>query len=125
MNVEKNDFIIDFSDPEQKQNYINFINSLESQYKIQHERFNKYITTEQRNYYWVCIKYLSDHTGHSQRECHIIMKWMFNIDSIVTKSTHEMTLYIESIKLFALEELNIRIPNSNEIIYNTNFISYD
>ncbi len=38
MSVEKNDFIIDFSDPEQKQNYINYINSLESQYKIQHEQ---------------------------------------------------------------------------------------
>lgn len=88
----------------------------------------------QNRYYWgVVLKYLSDETGHTQEELHEIMKLRFlkpvamifngvayNIAPSTTKlNTGEFSTFIEQIRDFASAELSCYIPSPDEY-YNEN-----
>lgn len=77
-------------------------------------------------YYWgVVIQMISDETGFTPEEAHEAMKWLFlkkqigkivSVRSTATLNTLEFENYVENIKRFASLELNLYIPNPNEIL---------
>lgn len=86
-------------------------------------------STNQNKYYWsVVLKMVSEFTGHTQNEMHEYFKEEFLphkqvLDkSIVMSSTKlktdEFEKYLEDIRRFAAEKLNVVIPLPNEIITN-------
>ena len=86
-------------------------------------------STNQNKYYWsICLGMVSEFTGHTPEELHEYFKEMFLphkqvLDkSIVMSSTKlktdEFEKYLEDIRRFAAEKLNVVIPLPNEIITN-------
>jgi len=87
-------------------------------------------TIKQNDYYWgVVIRMIADETGHSSEEIHELMKSMFLKDILIIKNevyfTNKSTTllntkqfskdYVDRIKLWALDKLNINIPDPDEI----------
>jgi hypothetical protein len=92
---------------------------------IRHDRSNN-----QNCYLWgVVYKMLSDETGHTADEIHEWGKITFNGENLIIggkevrvgKSTAELDTvgfedYCQNIRVWAQEELNVRIPLPNEIL---------
>ena len=87
-------------------------------------------SNDQNEFYWgVALKLISDHTGHTCEELHDILKYKFLgtdekkiagetvkiLKSTTRQKTDEFETYLESIRRFALLELNIKIALPNEI----------
>jgi hypothetical protein len=85
----------------------------------------------QNKYYWsVCCKLISEHTGYTSEEVHEFLKEKFltdkhkiviggeerEIESATTTrlTTKEFEVYCENIRRFAAQELNINIPEPGE-----------
>lgn len=88
-------------------------------------------SNEQNKYYWgVALKLISDHTGYTEDEVHEIMLNKFSLkkEIIIGDETHiikgrshnmktdEFEKYLEDIRRFAAEKLNTIIPLPNEIL---------
>jgi hypothetical protein len=84
-------------------------------------------SNNQNSYYWgVVLSLIYDHTGHSLEELHEAFKYKFlkkfNSDGLeFVQSTTDLTTtgmmeYIENIKRFAAEELDIVIPDPDRVI---------
>ena len=81
-------------------------------------------------YYWgVVIKLLSEHTGFDKDETHELMKGMYlktklevngklydSVKSTTKINNKQMLIYIEKIKQFASETLEVYIPDPHEAI---------
>ena len=81
-------------------------------------------TSQQNKYLWAIYKLIADGTGNCATDIHSYCKATFlptksvllgNAEHVVTGSTRslstkEMTIYIESIRMWAAEELDISIP---------------
>lgn len=81
-------------------------------------------------YYWgVVIKLLSEHTGFDKYETHELMKGLYlktkvemngklydSIKSTTKINNKQMLIYIEKIKQFASETLEVYIPDPHEAI---------
>jgi hypothetical protein len=94
--------------------------------KIKHSR-----TTAQNKYYWgVVVKLISQHTGHDTEQIHELLKQMFSPKwylratapieiSIPTSTTRLDTLefveYTEKCRMWANEFLGLQIPLPNEV----------
>jgi hypothetical protein len=88
-------------------------------------------SVQQNRYYWgVIVKMLSDYTGHDQGEMHEILKYKFNPINIeidgkeitVGGTTRDLTTtqfkdYNDRIKMWAITALNVTIPNVGEVDY--------
>lgn len=88
-------------------------------------------TEKQNRYYWgVIVRLLSDYTGHTPDEMHEILKYKFNprvidvdgLDVTVGGSTREMSTkefiyYNERIQTWASTTLSVTIPNAGEVEY--------
>lgn len=83
---------------------------------------------QQNAYYWgVVIKLISEHTGYLTNETHKKLAFMFNPEMIEVKgkaykiprsttelNTKEFEEYLEQIRVWAWQELNIEIPEPGE-----------
>jgi len=88
--------------------------------KLKKERSN-----EQNRYYWgVVIKLLSEHIGYIDEEMHEALKLKFLRDdsrkiptlrSTTDLTTIEFEEYLEKIRIWAAQELNCYIPLPNEV----------
>lgn len=83
-------------------------------------------------YYWgVTIKMIADYTGYSSEEIHELLGFKFRMSyyfdfksremdykymSTTQDSDSEFALYIEQVRAWALEFLNLLIPDPNEVI---------
>ncbi len=78
-------------------------------------------------YLWLIYNYISEHTGHSPEEIHEVCKTMFLkgtkqlagrvyeiVGSTALMDTLEFTQYIEKVKLWAIQELGIQVPDAQE-----------
>jgi len=83
-------------------------------------------SNEQNRYLWgVCYKLIADHTGADPEEVHIALKYQFSpkrfIGNLVAPATTkrldtiDFITYIEKVRQWAAEELNIIIPDPNEV----------
>lgn len=84
---------------------------------------------KQNDYYWgVVIQKISEYTGHSAQEVHELMKNLFLRDMLIvnkdiyrsTKSTTELSTkqfidYIQKINLWALDRLDVNIPEPEDV----------
>ena len=79
-------------------------------------------------YLWVIYNYISEHTGYTPEEIHGLCKVMFlkgtrnlwgkiyeTVGSTAILDTLEFTNYIEKVKLWALQDLNITVPEAQEL----------
>lgn len=105
-----------------------FIRSFgDKEFQLVARKARKPRSNNQNSYYWgVVLSLIYDHTGHTPEELHEAFKWKFlkrfNSDGLeFAKSTTELTTgemmeYVENIKKFAAEELDIVIPDPDGVI---------
>ena len=112
--------------------YLIWVASLDGkQVRVIVEQETRKRTDPQNKYYWgVIIELLSQELGYESEEVHNLLKSMFlkrrvilkgkeyiSIGSTTKLNTAQFTDYIEKIKRFAASELNISIPDSDEVNY--------
>tara|TARA_Y100001973_G_C5180348_1_gene324494 strand:+ start:222 stop:608 length:387 start_codon:yes stop_codon:yes gene_type:complete len=67
---------------------------------------------KQNRYYWkVIVKRVSDYLGYSDREVHEILKNRFDVDSTKNLNVYEFSEYIEDICRWAAVEWQLHLPN--------------
>ena len=104
---------------------IQFMKGLkDGKYALTLEKDHPRRTSSENRYYWgVVLKLISESTGYTPEECHAIFKDMFNsyekngrrFSKSTTKlKTVEFENYLEKIRRFAATDLLIYIPNPNE-----------
>ncbi len=83
----------------------------------------------QNKYYWgVVVKYISEHLGYSTDEVHEILKYKFHFKYYNTKegsirvgqstssmNKSEFTVYIDSIREWANDTLNVYVPTVEDL----------
>jgi hypothetical protein len=110
--------------------YQTYLNTLSGEIELTVKKRTKKRTLSQNAYYWgVVVKMIAEETGHDSDEIHELMKQMFLKDLIkikgeiyeTVKSTTELETkgfsldYIERIKYWAMEKLNLNIPSPDEV----------
>ena len=97
----------------------------DGEYKLSLKRSTKARSNQQNRYYWgVIIKMISEETGMFPDETHDALKWKFlrksagrfeTVHSTTRLSTNEFSEYIDKVIAFASTDLNMRIPLPNEV----------
>ncbi len=83
----------------------------------------------QNAYYWgVCIKLIAEHTGAEPEEIHTALKFQFSpkkfVGNLVAPAssalldTIDFEAYLDKVRRWAMEELNIYVPLPNEVDIN-------
>jgi hypothetical protein len=126
------DLVINFDKEEDKKKLFSIMRVLKGEHAVAIKKKRAQRSTQQSKYYWgVVITYLSEDLGYTKEEVHQLMGRMFlkyvksvsdGREEVFVRSTTsldsaEMTIYIESIRTFALSDLGIYIPDPSEIIY--------
>lgn len=108
-----------------------YLKSISGEVRLTIGRYYPERTTEQNKYYWgVVLKVISDETGYTPDEIHEIMKYKFlrkelehkgqkyaYVRSTTALDTKEMTDYIEQIRDYWATQ-GIYIPDANEVEVN-------
>ena len=77
------------------------------------------------NYYWLLIELIAQELGYTKEEAHEAFKWMFlkkhNVKIPTVRSTsdldnEEFTDYIEKVKVFSAQELNMFLPEPEDLM---------
>lgn len=69
----------------------------------------------QNKYYWRwVVLLLGNELGYRKDEMHAILKDRFLADSSKELDREEFNIYLETIRCWAMQELNIKIPLPNE-----------
>lgn len=126
------DLVINFDTTDGKQKLIDVLRNLKGTKLIKIEKYSKKRSNPQNRYYWgVVLKYLSEITGFSVSEMHDVLKAKFlpyeranRVTSEVVqfgRSTTELNTlqyeeFLEQVRIWALNELDCLIPLPNEII---------
>ncbi len=122
--------VVDFSNEDQKIKLYGILKKLKpTRYFLEIKQHKKSRSMSQNKYYWgVVIKILSNETGFYEDEMHDVLKKKFNKKVKVLRQTGEEFLiggtttqldtsdfqdYLEKIKTWAIQELNIYIPDPN------------
>lgn len=115
--MSEQDFCIDFSDPYQRQDFINYVSTLRGKVLFKSRKFNSKISVSQHHYYrGVIIRIIAQETGHSLSEVHNILKNSYlRYSSTKGISTIEAEEYFSWIRA-EMDLLDIRIPLPNQII---------
>ena len=115
-----------------KQTLFNYLKELDSDYivKVKKQRNNR--SNMQNNYYWACIvQPLGESLGYFPNEMHDILKVKFSsewqsiqindktiglqtVNSTARMNTKAFEVYAETIRIWALSELGIRLMLPNE-----------
>ena len=119
-------------DNKDKQSLINYLKELGSNYIVDVKKQKENRSIMQNNYYWKCIvQVLAEEYGYFNDEMHDILKVKFSsqwesiqikdktvglqtINSTARMNTKNFEIYTESIRIWALSELGIRLMLPNE-----------
>lgn len=112
---------------------IETIASLKLPYKILIQEISPQRSLDMNAYYWgVVIKMIAEYTGYSINEIHDIMGYKFRLSyyfnfsskrseygvvSTTLDTNTDFIAYIEKVRVWALEFLNLVIPDPNEVIH--------
>ena len=96
-----------------------------SKVSITIKKFTRRRSVSQNAYYWgIIIEILRDHIGYDPDQMHEALKWKFlqirhsklpSVRSTASMSTVEFSTYIDDIKMWAASELEIMIPDPNQV----------
>lgn len=120
-----------------KEDYLNYVQTLEGKdVSLVLQEWKNDRSDNQNRYYWgICIKIISEFTGYSDEEVHELLKSLFlkkKIDVKTSKgvterhtvvgstaklNTAEFEEYLAKIRQWGSEELNCYIPEPNEADY--------
>ena len=127
------DLVIDFDSQEDKAKLFGLLKHLKGRHAvgIKKERHTRSLAFNR--YYWsVVIPYIALETGYTKEEMHDVLRRMFlsyekkneitqSVDTFLISTTKldnvEFNEYVEKIRIFAMEQLNIYVPLPNEINY--------
>lgn len=126
---------IDFSKTSEKQKLFNVLKGLKQErYILTIEKHRDRRTIDQNRYYWVCLGIVASETGNDTDDMHDYFKAKYlDKREVIFKSTGEVSeitgstssldkvmffKYVESIRNFSLQELNIYIPTPEEYLNN-------
>lgn len=94
-------------------------------------RKKKHRSVQQNRYYWLIVTMMAEHTGFTKDEMHSILRYKFlkservndntgivyeYVKSTTELSTIEYEEYLEHVRSFGVDELDLRIPMPNEQI---------
>jgi hypothetical protein len=99
----------------------------EKRVEVSVEKIKKKRSNEQNRWYWGCIlKLISEHTGDDPEDLHEALKAHLSpkhiVGNVVVASgtryldTVDFGQYCEKVRRWAAEELNINIPDPNEVV---------
>jgi hypothetical protein len=124
--------IVDFSKKSDKERLYETLKGLKLvPYQVELKVYRNNRSNQQNAYYWgVVVKMLSDYTGFTPDEMHEYLRGRFLKyikplpggemaeirQSTTDLDTKEFELYLEQIRMFAVQDLDIQIPLPNEII---------
>lgn len=109
--------------------YLNHLSTLEGEkVEVEVKKFRNSRSLEQNRYYWQIITKIAEHTGYTKDETHALLGSKFLKDHVdiqegegmkrytVVKSSSslksdEMAQYIEEVKMWAAQELQLFIPD--------------
>ena len=115
----------------ERDKFIGYVKGLrDGIYELDIGNVSKDRSLPQNNYYWgVLIRMISDEIGMTPDTCHEMLKWKFlrseyRCDDVVYEyarsttslDTKEFSDYCEKLQMWAASELNLNIPNPNEVI---------
>ena len=125
------DLLINFDKEEDKRKLFSVLKNLKGGYAIQVKKHRENRSLAFNRYYWsVVIPYIAMETGYTKEEMHDVLRRMFLsyekkneitklVDVFLISTAKldnvEFNEYIEKIRAFALEQLNIYVPLPNEI----------
>ena len=119
-------------DNKDKQSLINYLKELGSDYTVEVKKQKNNRSMMQNNYYWKCIvQVLAEELGYFNDEMHDILKVKFasewnsiqvnnktiglqTVNSTARMNTKAFEVYAETIRIWALSELGIRLMLPNE-----------
>lgn len=101
----------------------------EAEYVIEIKKKRQIRSLRANRYYHFILNVISVHTGHTHEELHEAMKLKFNGQlihfpkggsqmiggSTANMETDQFTAYLNRVKLFALEEFGIDLPEAGEV----------
>jgi len=128
-------------DSENKLNYsINYLQALNlsKSYVLSCTVLRDTRTTNQNSLYWLWLACLSEETGHTKDELHSFFKNKFlsknkinvlgeeinDVPSTTKLDTKQFSEYLDKIKEFAFENLGIRLPVPEDIIFEEFYKTY-
>ena len=119
-------------DNKDKQRLINYLKELGNDYIVEVKKQRNNRSNMQNNYYWKCIvQELAQELGYYNDEMHDILKVKFasewqtvqvndntiglqTVNSTARMNTKAFEVYTDTIRIWALSELNIRLMLPNE-----------
>ena len=119
-------------DNKDKQSLINYLKELGNDYIVDVKKQKNNRSMMQNNYYWKCIvQVLAEELGYFNDEMHDCLKVKFasewqsievnnktiglqTVNSTARMNTKAFEIYAETIRIWALSELNIRLMLPNE-----------
>jgi aspartyl-tRNA synthetase len=119
-------------DNKDKQSLINYLKELGNDYVVEVKKQKNNRSMMQNNYYWKCIvQVLAEELGYFNDEMHDCLKVKFasewssievnnktiglqTVNSTARMNTKAFEIYAETIRIWALSELNIRLMLPNE-----------
>lgn len=124
--------IIDFGKKEEKQKLFESLRKLKDvPYWIEIKVDRNKRSGNQNRYYWgVVLKLLSEHTGFTKEEMHETLRRKFLkynkvlptgeqvevMESTTDLDTKEFEIYLDDVKRFSIQELDVYIPDPNEVL---------
>jgi hypothetical protein len=126
------DLLINFDKEDDKRKLFSVLKNLKGSFAVSLKKNKATRSLASNRYYWgVVLAYLSEETGFTKDEAHQLMQRMFLkyakdapdgtsemfVRSTTSLNTAEMNEYIEQIRIFAVSELGVYIPEPNEIVY--------
>lgn len=125
------DLLINFDKIEDKNKLFSILKQLKGGYAIQIKKHRENRSLAFNRYYWsVVIPYIAMEIGYTKEEMHDVLRRMFlsyEKKNDITQSVEvfllstskldnvEFNEYVEKVRAFALEQLNIYVPLPNEI----------
>jgi hypothetical protein len=113
---------IQLNKPDQFKSHLTSLEDNDIQVIVRKDRKNR--TDQQNKYYWgAIIEILGKELGYTPEEMHEALKWQFlkkngiipTVRSTTELSTSDFKEYIEKIKIWAAEEMDIFLPDPDEI----------
>ena len=119
-------------DKKDKMQLVNYLKDIESPYTVEVKKHRNTRSNVQNNYYWKCIvQVLAQELGYFNDEMHDILKVKFSsewqsiqvnnktiglqtVNSTARMNTKSFEIYAETIRIWALSELGIRLMLPNE-----------
>lgn len=119
------DFVIDFSKPFEKAAFIASLNKLKGEQVIFIKKKSKQRSGQQNKYYWVVLEYISESTGFTPFELHVLFReqflsWVQVGDdfsfSTTGLTTEQFSGYIDLIRTFAETFLGVICPDAQSFV---------